>query len=284
MILLSGATGKTGQQLVDLVRSRKLTARAIVRDPEKAAALRAGGLETVIGDLQDDAALARALVDVDRAFLLMANTDNQCLLEKNFIDSARKAGVSQLVKLSAIGADSASSAVLKRYHGEVEEYLRQSGLVYTVIRAGFFMDNLFTCAPSIAREDRFCLPMGSGQTAPIDIRDVAEAALAALTQPGHENKTYLVTGADMLSFADMAAVFSEVLGREIRYVDVPEEEFRQQLIAAGLSDWYVTAVLQLFEFNRLNLNAKITADYTRITGKAPRSLRQFVQDYAARFN
>ncbi|MDT8319092.1 MAG: SDR family oxidoreductase [Xanthomonadales bacterium] len=284
MILLSGATGKTGQKLVDLIRSRNLSARAIVRDPEKADALRASGLETVVGDLQDGATLAKAMADVDRAFLLMANTENQCLLEKNFIDAARAAAVSQLVKLSAIGADSGSTAVLKRYHGEVEDYLRQSGLVYTIVQAGFFMDNMFTCAHSIAREDRFYLPMGSGRTAPIDIRDVAEAALAALTQPGHENKTYLITGAEMLSFADMAAVFSEVLGREIQYVDVPEEEFRQQLIAAGLSDWYVSAVLQLFEFNRLNLNAKITGDYTQITGKAPIPLWQFVQDYAARFN
>ena len=284
MILLSGATGKTGKQLVNLIVAGKLPARALVRDPAKAAQLRARGLEVVIGDLLDDAALTRAMSGIERAFLLTANAQNQYALEKRFIDAARAAAVSHVVKLSAIGADSQSSAILKRYHGQAEDYLRQSGLTHTIIQGGFFMDNLLTCAPSIARENRFFLPMGSGQAGVVDIRDVAEAAYTTLTQPGHDNQSYLVTGPELLSFDAMAGIMSAVLGREITYVDVPEDRLRAQMQGAGLSDWYITAVLQLFALNRQNQNAKITNAFTAITGKAPRSLRHFMQDHRATFS
>lgn len=284
MILLSGATGKTGKQLVNLVLAGNLPARALVRDPAKAAELRARGLEVVVGDLLDDTALTRAMNGIERAFLLTANAENQYLLEKRFIDAAKAAAVAQVVKLSAIGANSQSGAILKRYHGQAEDYLRQSGLTHTIIQGGFFMDNLLNCAPSIARESRFSLPMGSGQAGVVDLRDVAEAAYTTLTQPGHDNQTYLVTGPELLSFDAMAGIMSAVLDREVTYLDIPEANLRTQMQAAGLSDWYITAVLQLFALNRQNQNAKITDAFTTITGKAPRSLRRFMQDHRAAFS
>ena len=284
MILICGATGKTGRQLLNLLKASGIPARAIVRDPAKAAGLRDRGFEVVIGDLGDREVLAGALKNVDHAFLLMANSENQCTVEKQFIDAAQTAGTRHIVKLSAIGADSSSTAVLKRYHGQAEDYLKQSGLVHTIIQPGFFMDNMLNCAQTIARDNSFSLPMGAGKSGVVDIRDVAEVALAALTRPGHENKTWVVTGPEILSFAEIAVIFSAVLGRQISYVDSPPDEFREQLLKWGQSDWYVAAALQLFELNRQNKNAKITGDFEAVTGRAPRSMRQFVQDHLASFN
>jgi uncharacterized protein YbjT (DUF2867 family) len=141
------------------------------------------------------------------------------------------------------------------------------------------MDNLLNCAQTIVRDNRFSLPLGSGKAGVVDIRDVAEVVLAALTQPGHENKTWVVTGPEILSFGEIAGIFSEVLGRPIAYVDIPPEVFREQLLKWGQSEWYVDAALQLFELNRQNKNARITGDFEAVTGRAPRSMRQFVQDH-----
>lgn len=283
MILLSGATGRTGRYLVDRLVAGNIPARVIVRGADEAAGLRERGFDVVQGDLRDDAALARAMAGVERAFLLMANVPEQFEIETRFVDAAVAAGVRRLVKMSAIGADPESPAVLKRCHGAVEAHLRRASLAHTIIRPNFFMDNLLNSAPEIAATNRFSLPMGRGRVGAIAIRDVADAVLAVLTGSGHDNRSYLITGPELLSFADMAAVFSEVLGRDIAYVDLAPEAFREQLIGFGVSPWYVDAMLQLFALTRDDHNAVTTDTFTQITGRQPVLLREFVREHAHRF-
>lgn len=283
MILITGTTGTTGRPLVEHVIAADIPARAIVRDPGQADKLRARGLQVVTGDLRDEAVLAAALMGVERAFLLTANSDGQAALEIRFIDAAVTAGVAHVVKLSAIGADSGSPAVLKRYHGRAEDHLRAAPLAHTIVQANFFMDNLLHSAPAIARDGAFALPLGSGRVGAIDVRDVAEAAFTVLTRPGHENRSYVITGPEVLSFGEMAAILSDELGREIRYIDMPAEEFRALMIGLGQNAWYVDATLQLFALIREDRNAAVTETFTAVTGRPPRAFRQFVRDRAHRF-
>lgn len=284
MILITGATGTTGRPLVEHVIAADIPARAIVRDPGRAVALRARGLQVVTGDLRDEAVLAAALKGVERAFLLTANSEGQGALEIRFIDAAVTAGVAHVVKLSAIGADGGSPAVLKGYHGRAEAHLRAAPLVHTILQANFFMDNLLHSAPAIVRDGSFALPMGSGRVGAIDVRDVAEATFTVLTRPGHENRSYLITGPEVLSFSEMAAILSEDLGRQIRYIDMPAEEFRALMIGLGRNAWYVDTTLQLFALIREDRGAVATETFTAITGRAPRAFRQFVRDRAHRFS
>lgn len=283
MILLTGATGRTGRPLVDRVVEEGIPARALVRDASKADALRDRGLEVVVGDLSDHAAVQRAMDGIERALLLAANSPDQWEQERGFIEAAAAAGVGHVVKVSAIGADPGSKRVLKRFHGRAEDLLRDSAIAHTIVQGNFYMDNLLTQAPLVAKERMFALPMGRGRVGPIDVRDVADALFATLTQPGFENRSFLVTGPEVLSFGDMADRLGKVLGRAIRYVDLPPDVFREQLMSVGVPTWNVDAMLELFALIRDDRNACVTEDFTALTGKAPRTFDEWARDHAGNF-
>jgi len=283
MILFTGLTGKVGGAIVELLPEFGVQARGLVRDRGKAAALEAAGVEVALGDLGDAAAVGAALEGCEKAFLLMANGPRQLELELGFIEAAQGVGLGRLVKMSANGADSASAAALKRFHGDAEERLRASGLPYTVIRPNFFMQNLLWMAAEIAERDSFSMPMGQGRVGIIDVRDVARFVLSVLTQPGHENKTYEITGPELVSFHDIARQLSAATGRTIRYIDIAPETFRRVLAQWMPDDWQVEAVAQLFALIAQDQGALVNDVYRQATGRAPGTLRQFFQDYAPAF-
>ncbi len=284
MILLTGITGTTGSQLLQVLANKNIPLRAMVRDPEKVKELSIPQLEIVQGDFEDEDSLEIALQGVEKAFMLMPNIEEQLNNEKRFVDVAKKLDVSHVVKLSASGADVNSQALLKSYHGQSEEYLAQSGVGYTSIRPNFYMQNMLNCAASVLAEDKFYLPMRSGRTGIIDVQDVAEFIGEILTGSGHEGQTYYITGPEILSFAELGEHMSKVLDREISYIDIPPEDFCSQLRNWGSSDWYVNAVTDLFELIASDDCAKITNAFEEICGKPPRSYRQFVEQHAAVFS
>ena len=283
MILFTGLSGAVGTEIVKVLPEYGIQARGLVRNPDKADAIRKAGVEVVRRGLDDRDAVRAALRGCDRAFLLMANSREQLDLEKSFVDAARECSVGHIVKMSANGADSNSTALLKRYHGEAEQYIRESGLRYTLIRPNFFMQNMLHMAGSIVEEDKFYMPMRDGQVGIIDVRDVARFILDVLTKPGHEDKTYEITGPELVSFHDIAAQLSEVMGREIRYVDQPAAEFKQSLLQWVPDDWYVETVSELFELIAQGSGALLNDEYTRVTGRAPTTLHRFFRDYSTSF-
>ena len=283
MILLTGATGTTGKEIVSLLGARSIPARAMVRDIAKAGPLQDAGLEVVVGDLNDPASLHSALNGVERAFLLAANSPDQLTQETGFIDAAKAAGVSQVVKLSAIDADAKSDARLKCFHGEAEAYNAASGLDYVNVRPGFYMQNMLHCAQTIAAENKFYLPMGKGIVGSIDARDVAEFVVHSLTVPTPANRTYVITGQQAHSFVQMAEDLSTVLDRSVEYVDLPPADFRAQLLNWEPNEWYVDAVLELFGAIARSENPQITDTFETILGHAPRSFATFINDHRGAF-
>ncbi len=283
MILLTGATGTTGQAIVSLLSQRSIPARAMVRDPAKGEALRAAGMDVVVADLTDPASLVAAVEGVDRAFLLGANSETQAAQEANFIDAAKAAGVQRIVKLSAIDADANSGARLKRFHGEAEAHLESSGLDYAIVRPAFYMQNMLHSAQTITAENKFYLPMGAGVVGTIDVRDVAEIVTDCLTADKPDNATLLITGPQALSFTQMADEFSSALGRKVDYIDVPPEDFGAQLLKWEPNTWYVDAVLELFGAVARNENPEITDTFVTRLGKRPRSFATFINDHRATF-
>ena len=283
MILFTGLTGAVGTEIIKLLPEYGIRARGLVRNPDKAEAAREAGVEIIPGSLEDEDAISAALQGCDRAFLLMANSRQQLELEKSFVDTAVETGVGHIVKMSANGADSNSKALLKRYHGDSEQHIRESGLRYTLVRPNFFMQNMLHMAGSIVEQDRFFMPMRGGQVGIIDVRDVARFVLDVLTLPGHEDQTYEVTGSELLSFHDIAEQLSEVMGREIRYVDQPAAEFKQSLLQWVPDNWYVETVSELFELIAQGSGAILNDEYTQVTGRAPTALRRFFRDYSSFF-
>ena len=283
MILFTGLTGAVGTEIIKLLPEYGIWARGLVRNPDKAEAIRQAGVEVIPGSLEDEDAVSASLQGCDRAFLLMANSRQQLELEKSFVDAARNAGVGHIVKMSANGADSNSKALLKRYHGASEQHILESGLRYTLVRPNFFMQNMLHVAAPIVEQDKFFMPMREGQVGIIDIRDVAHFVLTVLTGSGHDGKTYEITGPELVSFHGIASQLSEVMGREISYIDQPAAEFKSSLLQWVPDDWYVDTVSELFELIAQGSGALINDEYAQVTGREPTTLGRFFRDYSAFF-
>lgn len=278
MILLTGVTGKTGGEAARQLLAKKVPVRAVVRNEAKAADLKAAGAELVVGDLADPAIVRKALAGVDKALLVLPNGKTQEAVEKQFTDLAKAAGLKHLVKMSSMEAVPHAETPIPRAHWAVEEYIRASGLPWTMVKPNFFMQNLLTSAASIKAQGRFSLPMGDGTTGMADIRDIAAVCVEVLTGQGHAGKSYEITGPEVLTFYDAADRFSEVLGRRIEYVPMPMDQFRERMKNV-LEPWHLNAVCELFrEIAEIGLD-HTTDTFRKLTGRDPISLRQFIQDY-----
>jgi uncharacterized protein YbjT (DUF2867 family) len=278
-ILITGATGKSGGETARQLAAGGHAFRALVRDADRAAPLAELGAELVVGDIGDPGALAAAFDGIERGFLVMPNVQQQLELETGFIDAAVKAGVKHLAYLSSIESVPENTNPITQIHVGVERHLLASGLDWTLIRPSFFMQIFSGMAAGIRDHDQIVLPAGKGTIATTDLRDVAEILVKVLTEPGHENKRYDITGPELLTLADCAERFSSVLGRTIRYVDQPLENFAERLRSVGMPEWRVDAVSKEFEGIAAGLIDHTTETAEQLLGRPPHSLAEFVADH-----
>jgi uncharacterized protein YbjT (DUF2867 family) len=282
MILVTGATGTVGSQVVRALVDRSERVRALVRDPEKAATMFADEVELARGDLSDSDSLAEAMDDVQRLFLLGPVDERVVGLEGKVLDAAKRAGVEHIVRLSVGHADPDADTFFARVHGQGEARLKGSGIAWTMLRATFYMQNLFGSA-GMVKSGTIYQPAGDGRAGHIDVRDIGATAAVALSARGHEEKTYTLTGPEDLSFHDIARTFTEVLGRPVAYVDVPRDAAKQSMTAAGMPAWQAQAILELADLLRAGKLSGVSPDVERVTGHPARSLEQFVRDHAGAF-
>lgn len=282
MILLTGVTGKTGGETARQLLQKGVRLRALVRDEAKAAELKAAGVELVVGDVSDADTVRRALQGADKAFLTLPNGRHQQQHEQQFTDLAVAAGVRHLVKMSSMEAVAHAETPIPRAHWAVEQYIRASGLEWTMIKPNFFMQNLLSSAGSIKAQGRFSLPMGNGTTGMADIRDIGAVCAEVLTGEGHAGQSYEITGPEILSFHQVAERFSQVLGSKVEYVPMPMEQFRERMVNI-LEPWHLNAVCELFrEIAETGLD-HVTGTFRQLTGREPRSVDQFIRDHAGLF-
>jgi uncharacterized protein YbjT (DUF2867 family) len=282
MILLTGVTGKTGGETARQLLEKGARLRAVVRDEAKATDLKAAGVDLIAGDLGDDATLQRALAGVDKAFLLLPNGQRQEELEKRFTDLAKAAGVQHLVKMSSMEAVAHAQTPIPKAHWAVEEYIRASGMAWTMVKPNFFMQNLLSSAGSIKQNRRFSLPMGNGTTGMADIRDIGAVCAEVLTGQGHAGQSYEITGPEVLTFYQVAEQFSAVLGDKVEYVPMPMDQFRERMKNV-LQPWHLDAVCELFrEIAEIGLD-HTTVTFRKLLGREPRSVRQFIRDHVTLF-
>jgi len=282
MILVTGATGTSGVEITKALLARTSEVRVLARDPEKAAKLLGDEVEISRGDFNDVESLKEAMEGVERAMLLSAPTQDQVQMQSNFIRAAKEVGVRQVVKLSAANADSKSKLVFMRWHGITEDELKASGMAWTMLRPPNFMQNLLGMAGMI-KGGTIYAPTGEGKSAFVDVRDIAAVAAAALTEAGHEGKSYEVTGPEALSYADVAATFSKVLGKPVKFVDVPLEAAKQSMMQGGMPEWLADAVNELSQAQREGKFGPVSDVVERMGKKRPITLGQFIQDHRAAF-
>src|SRR6266704_7067668 len=221
MILVTGATGLNGKELLRVLSASGVAVRALVRNPAKAEAIAAlPNVEIVQGDMAHPETLAAGLRGVDRAMLISSSDPMMLDVQTTFTDADNQAGVKHVVKLSGIMPELDSAFRFARMHGEIERRLEASGMAFTHLRAGEFMPAYFRQVPSIVGKGALFLPMENARIASIDICDIAEVAATVLTSAGHEGKIYPLTGPEALSMTEVAERLSIATGKRIRYVNV----------------------------------------------------------------
>jgi uncharacterized protein YbjT (DUF2867 family) len=279
MILITGGTGTSGQPIVQGLLDRGERVRALSRDPEKAARTLGDDVEIARGNFSDPASLEAAMEGVDRAMLIVASLPDQPAMESAFIDAAGRAGVGYIVKFSVIRPDVNSPMRFMRGHAQAEAKLKSSGIAWTMLRPTFFLQNLLGLAHS-AKRGTIHMDAGDGQTPFVDTRDIAAVAVTALTERGHEGKTYEITGPRAVGMADVAREISAVSGREVKYVNVPPEAAKQALMQAGVPEWNAAGINELNAALREGKMANVTDVVREIGKKEPTTLQQFVRENA----
>lgn len=298
-ILVTGAAGKlggVGRTVVELLRQRNLPVRALVhREDERVAALRASGAEVVVGDLTRAADIARALEGCQRLYFGMSAA--VAYLEATVMAAAvarEHRGLEVFVNISQMTVSQMSLAKMtdspqQRQHWLGEQVLNWSGLPVVHIRATVFLQNPFFldwAAESIARDGTIRLPFGTGRTSPIDVRDVAEVIAIILASPAaHVGKVYELTGPRSQDLHALAAEYSAALGRTIRYVDVPFEQWRDgELRSRQLPDHVFEHLLTMARLHAANRYDRLTNTVETITGKPATSVRDFMARHAGAFS
>ncbi|HEV8044189.1 MAG TPA: SDR family oxidoreductase [Rubrobacter sp.] len=284
MILVTGSTGTNGGALVEELVALGAPVRAMVHTPQKAGSVEREGVEAVVADFDAPETLDAALEGADRAFLVTPPDPRQVEWERNFVDAANRAGVRHVVKLSVLGADEGAPVRFGRVHAESERHLEESGLAYTILRPGGFMQNSLAYAGSIASEGRFYAPLAEAKMAWIDVRDIAAVAARTLTEDGHEGKTYELTGPRAISNREIAEKLSAATGKPVEHVEVSLEDAREGMVGAGLPEWLADGLVELNrEVYEPGYAADVTGGVAEVTGREPRGFEEFARDHAGAF-
>ncbi|MFI6214389.1 NAD(P)H-binding protein [Nocardia brasiliensis] len=281
MILVTGATGTVGRALIEQLLAAGEQVRAVTRRPESARLPAA--VEVVRAELGDAAAVAAAMRDVDRVFLL---STGPAIPEHDaaVAGAAAAAGVGRLVKLSSGRAgDETATDPIPTWHRAGEAAVRASGVACTIIRPLGFMSNALHWAGTIRAYGAVHAPYGQGRIAVIDPRDIAAVAAAALTTDAHLGRIYTLSGPQALSPGEQTAIIGEVLGRQLEFREIAPEQARQALLDHGVPAELADAIMALRATALASFTSVVHDSVERITGVPPRTFRQWATDHAAEF-
>jgi uncharacterized protein YbjT (DUF2867 family) len=236
-------------------------------------------VESVTADFDDPKTIRHALESVDRAFLVTNSSERVEEQQLRFVDAARTAGVRHLVYLSQLHAKRNSPVRFLHYHAVVEDAIRSSGMRFTNLRPNLYMQSFLGFRSSIAADGRFFAPVADARVSLVDVRDIAAVAVAALTENGHEGKTYDITGPEALTHAEIAFQLSEVLAKQVSFVDIPEVAMRDGLIGFGFPDWQADGLIEDYAHYRRGEASDISTSVQDVAGVAPNTFGAFARDY-----
>lgn len=278
-VLVTGATGGIGGQVVRMLVEGGVPVRALCRRQEQVDDFRARGVDAVLGDLGNRPSLVAAMDGVDRLFLLTFPGRSQREHGRNAVEAALTAGLRRAVHLSTADANPASAIPWASAPAYTDALLQATDLEWTLLRPAAFMQNVLESAPGI-RLGLFPQTSGRGATGWIDTHDVAAVAAQVLVEDGHAGATYVLTGPELLSVPDLAAQLTTVLGHKVRYVHLPSRLFAGLLRLTG-SDAFTAEGLRHQFADVLRHGRDDAAVFTEtvraITGTAPRSFVEFAE-------
>ena len=273
MILVTGATGKVGQELVRELEKKNAAFKVGAREPGNAK-----GMTAVLFDFDRLETFGPALAGVDDLFLLTSGGTGR---EAAVVDAAKEAGVKRVVKLSVWGAEG-EGFIFGRDHRKIEKHIEASGLAWTLLRPNGFMQNFVAShAGTIKSQGAFYLCHGNFDYSIIDARDIGAVAAKVLTEAGHEGNAYSLSGPESLTNPHMAEKLSQAIGKPVRYVDMPPAEYKTMLVGFGMPGPFVDAFIDLQRFYSTGAGRTVTPDVEKLLGRKPGTFDQFARDNAA---
>jgi uncharacterized protein YbjT (DUF2867 family) len=270
---------------VRLLVEQGVPVRAVTRDPARATKMpELAGAEIFAGDSSVPETLSGAFDGVDKVYLVPPTVPQWDQLQTQLIELARHNNVQHIVRISSVGTAPDAVSMTLRSHWKGEREMERSGMAFTHIRSNSFYQNCLFDVSSIKGEDRFFSCVGRVRYAKVDTRDIARVVVLALTEPGHENQAYTLTGPEALTYREMATKLTRALGREIAYVDLPNEQYEEYLRSTGLPSWLAEEFVAMYGFYEEGSFVEETTDtIQRLLGRPPGSFDKFAEDYKAHF-
>jgi uncharacterized protein YbjT (DUF2867 family) len=274
-ILVVGATGQLGTRLVARLSAVGVKARALVRSREKGEAI-ASMATPVIGDLLSPQTVAEAFRGAERVFIVAPPTPDMEALERNAIDAAVAAGAKRIVYLSNFAATEGDPDLHVHVHGLHQRLVTTLGMDWTVLRPTRYMTYVPFVWRSVLDHGLLLEAGGSGTMSCIDPDDVAAIAVKALTEDGHVGQTYMLTSEDALTAADLAALLSRILARQINVFEGDAEAFGEALITKGGRNGYPPAMTRYFAKVAAGLYPT-TDTAAKVLGRPPRAYADWLE-------
>ena len=278
-ILVTGATGNVGSRLVRGLVAAGHKVRAFTRTGERTRF--SGDVDVANGDFKDKESLRRAMDGITRMYLLSAATDLE-QHDANAIDAAQEAGLELVVKHSVTGAPGKGS-LIPRWHRAGEERLEASGVPYVFLRPTSFASNSLGWVATVKSEATVYGALGDAALPVIHPDDIADVAAKVLTESGHAGKAYELTGPDALTTQEQVEILGEVLGRPLKYVNLPDEAVKEGMLKAGTPATYVEARVGLVQLLRNLGRIEPSPAVQSVSGHPPRTFRHWVEENIAAF-
>ena len=286
-IAVVGATGNTGRAVVKELKALGQDPIAVVRNADKAREVLGAGVKTAIAELSDPAALQKALTGVESVFVVTGHNPGMVEQQNNVLDAALKAGAKYLVRVGGGRAVALadSPSVVGRGHAAIEERLKGSGIKWTILRPGLFMQNLVGQAASIKDAGKMVGAAAKElKIAFIDVRDTGAVGARILLDPEpHAGKTYEFSG-KLISYGEIADAFSRCWAKRSNYVPVTLEQTEQALKSRDMPDWLFAHMLLIA---KLTANGGFSTENTKpiedIANRPPITFKKFIEDFKAMF-
>lgn len=278
-ILVTGATGIVGRELVRLLVAAGSEIRAATRSPERAESLFGSDVEVVELDYRRTSTFDAAVEWADRLFLQAPPFDpdaHETLVP--LLDWAVQAGTGQVVMMTAMGVEVRDDLPIRR----LEKHVESLGVAFTLLRPNFYMQH-FTggfLGERIRRTGAFSMPVEDARVSVVDGHDVAGVAAACLTSDEHDGKAFTLTGPEALTHQEIAKTISDVIGRSVAFESVSDEEMLSRLTGSGWRPEIAGVVIALYQSVRGGVRAPVTGDVEQVLGRAPTAFSDFVAQNA----